>query len=125
MSSPMSAAEAHNTNAPHDANKEQAGERPTDQPEPRPRAPLTARPLILLVRLYQASLRPVMGMHCRFQPTCSDYAVAALTLHGAIRGTWLTVRRLLRCHPFGGFGYDPVPPRREHGRSAPAQEDDP
>ncbi|MEE4301100.1 MAG: membrane protein insertion efficiency factor YidD [Pseudomonadales bacterium] len=63
-------------------------------------------------------------MHCRFQPTCSDYAVEALTAHGALRGSWLTVRRLLRCHPFGGFGYDPVPPRRAKTDRPPAKEEE-
>ena len=69
---------------------------------------LAARPLVILVRLYQASLGPFMGGHCRFSPTCSQYAIDALTTHGALRGSWLTVRRISRCHPFGGGGYDPV-----------------
>ena len=62
----------------------------------------------MLVRLYQVSLGPFMGGHCRFMPTCSQYAIDALTTHGAFRGSWLTVRRISRCHPFGGGGYDPV-----------------
>jgi uncharacterized protein len=69
-----------------------------------------ARLLIGLVRLYQASLSIFLGGHCRFQPTCSEYSIEALRTHGALRGSWLTVRRILRCHPFGGHGYDPVPP---------------
>jgi putative membrane protein insertion efficiency factor len=69
---------------------------------------LAARPLVMLVRLYQVSLGPFMGGHCRFMPTCSQYAIDALTTHGAFRGSWLTVRRISRCHPFGGGGYDPV-----------------
>ena len=69
---------------------------------------LAARPLVMLVRLYQVSLGPFMGGHCRFLPTCSQYAIDALTTHGAFRGSWLTVRRISRCHPFGGGGYDPV-----------------
>jgi len=69
---------------------------------------LAARPLVILVRLYQVSLGPLMGGHCRFSPTCSQYAIDALTAHGAMRGSWLTVRRISRCHPFGGGGYDPV-----------------
>ncbi len=69
-----------------------------------------AVPLILGVRAYQMTLRHAMGGQCRFQPTCSEYAIGALETHGAFRGTWLATRRLLRCHPFGGFGYDPVPP---------------
>ncbi len=70
---------------------------------------LAARPLVMLVRLYQVSLGPFMGGHCRFVPTCSQYAIDALTAHGAFRGSWLTIRRISRCHPFGGGdGYDPV-----------------
>ncbi len=69
---------------------------------------LAARLLVAIVRLYQASLGPFMGGHCRFSPTCSQYAIDALTAHGAMRGSWLTVRRISRCHPFGGGGYDPV-----------------
>lgn len=65
--------------------------------------------LILLVRLYQVTLSPFLGRHCRFYPTCSHYAVEALQEHGAMRGSWLTLRRILRCHPFGGKGFDPVP----------------
>lgn len=72
----------------------------------------SARPLILTVRLYQATLGGLLGGHCRFSPTCSEYAVEALQRHGALRGTWLTARRLLRCHPLGGAGYDPVPTKK-------------
>ena len=68
-----------------------------------------ARPLLLAVRFYQAVLGPFMGGQCRFAPTCSEYAISALETHGAFRGSWLTMRRLLRCHPLGGAGYDPVP----------------
>lgn len=68
-----------------------------------------ARGLKGLVRLYQVvfSGRP---SPCRYYPTCSAYAVEALELHGALRGSWLAARRLLRCHPWGGHGVDPVPP---------------
>jgi putative membrane protein insertion efficiency factor len=69
-------------------------------------------PFIVLIRAYQILLSPILGGHCRFHPTCSRYALDAYRLHGPLRGTWLTVRRLLRCHPFGGHGYDPVPPPR-------------
>lgn len=69
-----------------------------------------AVPCIVAVRAYQVLLAPLMGGHCRFHPTCSEYALDALRSHGAGRGLWLTVRRLLRCHPLGGRGYDPVPP---------------
>lgn len=73
---------------------------------------LAARPLILGVRLYQSTLGLFVGGNCRFVPTCSVYAIEALQTHGAIRGTWLAARRLLRCHPLGGAGLDPVPERR-------------
>jgi uncharacterized protein len=66
-------------------------------------------PFILLIRLYQLTLSPFMGGQCRFVPSCSHYAAEAYKQHGPFRGTWLTARRILRCHPFGGSGYDPVP----------------
>lgn len=72
-----------------------------------------AIPLIFMVRLYQAGLSPLLGGHCRYRPTCSQYAIDALQTHGVIRGLWLALRRILRCHPLGGMGYDPVPPRNE------------
>ena len=62
-----------------------------------------------LVRLYQLTLSPFVGWHCRYQPSCSNYALEALSTHGAVRGSWLTLRRLARCQPWGGWGYDPVP----------------
>ncbi len=68
--------------------------------------------LIAAVRFDQATLGPYLGGHCRFHPTCSTYAIDALRTHGAARGSWLTVRRLLRCQPLGGGGYDPVPGKR-------------
>ncbi|MGI9486279.1 MAG: membrane protein insertion efficiency factor YidD [Geminicoccaceae bacterium] len=58
---------------------------------------------------YRLLISPWIGPRCRFLPTCSDYALDALARHGAIRGGWLTVRRLARCQPFGGSGFDPVP----------------
>ena len=70
---------------------------------------LCAWPLILLVRGYRLFLSPVVGHYCRFSPTCSVYALEALQYYGVWRGSWLTVRRLLRCHPWGGSGYDPIP----------------
>jgi putative membrane protein insertion efficiency factor len=78
-------------------------------------ASLAARTLILLVRLYQVTLGLVMGGHCRFHPSCSEYSIEALRVHGAMRGSWHTLRRILRCHPFGGHGFDPVPPARDEG----------
>ncbi len=66
--------------------------------------------LIALIRLYQITLAPWFGGQCRYDPTCSAYAVEAIRTHGTARGLWLTVKRLLRCHPFAHGGYDPVPP---------------
>lgn len=75
---------------------------------------LTAAPLIALVWVYRVTLGPLMGGHCRFDPTCSQYALDALTTLPTHRAAYLIVRRLLRCHPLGGCGYDPVPsPRRK------------
>ncbi|MFO1051898.1 MAG: membrane protein insertion efficiency factor YidD [Planctomycetota bacterium] len=68
--------------------------------------------LVLLVRIYQRVLSPLKPPTCRFVPTCSQYAIDALREHGAIRGVWLTMKRLVRCHPFCEPGHDPVPPRR-------------
>jgi putative membrane protein insertion efficiency factor len=73
---------------------------------------LFSAPFILAIRLYQAMLGPLLGGHCRFHPTCSAYAIEAYRVHGPIRGSWLTLRRLARCHPLGGGGYDPVPLRK-------------
>lgn len=70
-----------------------------------------ARIVALPVRAYRLLLSPWVGHACRFQPTCSAYTLEALERHGALRGGWLTLRRIGRCHPWGGWGYDPVPPR--------------
>ncbi|ABC84122.1 membrane protein insertion efficiency factor YidD [Anaeromyxobacter dehalogenans] len=67
------------------------------------------RALVLLVRIYQRLVSPLLPPACRFYPSCSAYAVTALQRHGALRGSWLTVRRLCRCHPFHPGGVDPVP----------------
>lgn len=75
---------------------------------------LLAQLLILPIRLYQRYISPLTPPACRYTPTCSQYAVEAIQLHGPLRGSWLALRRILRCHPWGGSGYDPVPPRREH-----------
>jgi putative membrane protein insertion efficiency factor len=74
--------------------------------------------LIAMVRVYRRVLSPLLPPACRFTPTCSTYAIEALSRHGAWRGTWLSVRRLCRCHPFGGHGYDPVPPPPSGSREA-------
>ena len=68
-----------------------------------------AQPLIWLVKLYRLAISPWLGGNCRFQPTCSNYAIEALQRHGVLRGGWLAVRRIARCHPWGASGYDPVP----------------
>ena len=65
--------------------------------------------LILPVRFYQKFISPLTPPSCRFTPTCSQYAVEALRKHGPVNGLWLAIRRILRCHPWGGSGYDPVP----------------
>lgn len=70
--------------------------------------------LVMVVRgpihAYRWLLSPVLGPCCRYAPSCSEYALEALAVHGVLRGSWLALRRLLRCHPWGGSGYDPVPP---------------
>ncbi|QKT03623.1 membrane protein insertion efficiency factor YidD [Ectothiorhodospiraceae bacterium 2226] len=68
--------------------------------------------LIWLVWGYRYAISPFLPQTCRFHPTCSCYAEQALREHGALRGLWLTVRRLGRCHPWGGAGYDPVPEKK-------------
>ena len=70
---------------------------------------LLAWPLLLLVQFYRYAISPWLGPNCRFEPTCSNYAIEALREHGAFRGSALAARRIARCHPWGGSGYDPVP----------------
>jgi len=66
-------------------------------------------PLIALLRLYQLLVSPWLGNRCRFHPSCSQYTIEALQRHGLLRGSWLGLRRLLRCHPWNPGGFDPVP----------------
>ena len=73
-------------------------------------ASLPQRVALALIRAYQLVISPLFAGSCRFVPSCSHYAAEAVTRFGAIRGGWLAVRRLSRCHPFGGEGFDPVPP---------------
>lgn len=75
-----------------------------------------AKFLVMIVRGYQLFLSPVIGSSCRFQPTCSHYAIEALRTHGAFKGSWLAIRRVGRCHPWNPGGYDPVPPGRSGKR---------
>jgi len=65
-----------------------------------------------LIRSYQLLISPVLGPSCRYLPSCSEYAAEAIERHGPLAGTWLALRRLARCHPWGGSGYDPVPKQR-------------
>ncbi len=66
-------------------------------------------PFIILIKLYQWIISPWLGQKCRYTPTCSHYAVEALKKYGPVKGLWLTIRRVSKCHPWGGHGYDPVP----------------
>ena len=70
---------------------------------------LPARIISAPIRLYQVAISPLLPASCRFTPTCSTYAMQALHRHGAARGGWLALRRVVRCHPWGSSGYDPVP----------------
>ena len=79
---------------------------------------MLAWPLVQIVRLYRFAISPWFGANCRFDPTCSSYAIEALQVHGALKGTWLAVKRMGRCHPWGGAGYDPVPGREEDASEA-------
>ena len=67
------------------------------------------RAMILAIRFYQRAMSPLTGPSCRFTPTCSEFAVGAIDQYGALSGGWLAFKRILRCRPFGGQGYDPVP----------------
>lgn len=78
--------------------------------------------LIKLVRLYQLTLSPVMGNQCRFAPTCSHYSIEALEQHGAFKGSWLTIKRLARCHPGCEGGHDPVPHNNNIHQTKPVNE---
>ena len=65
--------------------------------------------LIKLIRFYQLFISPLLGKNCRYEPTCSAYSIEALKEHGAIKGSYLSTKRIFSCHPWGGSGYDPVP----------------
>jgi len=72
-------------------------------------------PIVALIRVYQYLLSPWIGNHCRFYPTCSEYAKGAIIAHGNVQGGWLAVKRLSRCHPWHPGGADPVPRKEFHG----------
>jgi putative membrane protein insertion efficiency factor len=65
--------------------------------------------LIIPIKIYQTIISPLLGPSCRFTPTCSQYAVEAIQKYGPLKGSWLSFKRILKCHPWGGSGYDPVP----------------
>lgn len=79
---------------------------------------ILAKPLLGLVWLYRNGVSPLLGVTCRFEPSCSEYAVEALKRYGAFKGGWLTLKRIGRCHPWGGSGYDPVPGTGTGGKPA-------
>ncbi|MBS8268068.1 membrane protein insertion efficiency factor YidD [Halomonas litopenaei] len=84
---------------------------PAQEPSPRARGPKRwlAWPLLALIRLYQGVISPLLGPRCRYWPSCSHYSHEAITVHGPIRGGWLALKRILRCHPGAKGGIDPVP----------------
>jgi len=65
--------------------------------------------LIFIIRLYQVSISPLLGANCRYSPTCSAYSIEAIKVYGIFKGSYLALKRILSCHPWGGHGYDPVP----------------
>jgi putative membrane protein insertion efficiency factor len=67
--------------------------------------------LKILIRVYQVALSPLLGPNCRYYPTCSQYAIEAIDTHGSLRGAWMTIKRISRCHPWHEGGFDPVPGR--------------
>ncbi len=76
------------------------------------------RALIAIIHVYRALISPLFPPSCRFQPTCSQYAIEAVERFGIIQGSWLAVKRILRCHPFHPGGYDPVPMKKAEGEMA-------
>ena len=70
-------------------------------------------PMLILIRFYQYGISPWLPKNCRYEPTCSHYMVEALKIHGPFKGLYLGIKRILSCHPWGGHGYDPVPPKHQ------------
>ncbi len=68
--------------------------------------------MIFLIRFYQKCISPLLPNVCRYKPSCSEYFIEALMIYGVIKGSFLGIRRIMRCHPWGGSGYDPVPPKK-------------
>lgn len=77
---------------------------------PKPKTRLVQKILILPIRGYQLLISPLLGSNCRFYPSCSHYTLEAIETHGAVKGLWLGIKRILRCHPWSEGGIDPVPP---------------
>ena len=71
-------------------------------------------PLVFIIKIYQFIISPLIGQNCRYLPTCSEYAIESLKLHGLLRGSFFAIRRILKCHPFGGHGFDPIPKRKKN-----------
>ena len=71
-------------------------------------------PLIFIIKIYQMIFSPLIGKNCRFLPTCSEYAIESLKLHGLLSGSFFALKRILKCHPFGGHGLDPIPKRKQN-----------
>lgn len=67
-----------------------------------------------IIKLYQIVLSPILGPTCRFHPSCSHYAIGAITEHGLVKGCWLSIKRILKCHPLNDGGYDPVPEKKQN-----------
>jgi len=72
---------------------------------------IIAFPFLALIRIYQWTISPLLGQNCRHSPTCSRYTYEAIEVHGIIKGIWLGLKRISKCHPWGTSGYDPVPPK--------------
>jgi len=71
-------------------------------------------PLIFIIKIYQFIISPLIGQNCRYLPTCSEYAIESLKLHGLLRGLFFAIKRMLKCHPFGGHGFDPIAKRKQN-----------